>query len=499
MPIAAASGHWGMDGSRDFGVHDLQVAYQRFIFTDLADDTKTSEKPESSPTDKVGSALRVLPPRPYLDALVQSYLSGPNYQYYIIYPPAFSREYASWWEDRVRGRAPDRSMTCLLLQLCACSTQAPSESLRTMLETELGENIPQLSRRYHNAARSLSNSIRAGKGGLAQIQQLFLTSWWLKGDAQYVDSWHILAAAIHEAQEQGPPDMQKHRHEHEHDRVDEFELETRRRHQQLQVAAVQCALDVADSSAQLAQATVVDATNFHTAVFTLFDAAATLCSSILHDKTGTLPQRAQVIEAIGQNARKLKQLAEIWRTASTAYHVLRNRIRSLGLACNEADRRRGEVEVESAYATVINGHLGSPGIEQEQGGEWRHAMPYMQLHPVSVESKSGAARKTWRTEEILTNSSPDQRSSLVFHPRGPVCKPATAPSTDANANANANTNANANANANAKGQATDDRRQTEPRRFAQAETPYSANRWGCTGIPLVLRTKIIIGTLRPAC
>jgi hypothetical protein len=56
-----------------------------------------------------------------------------------------------------------------------------------------------------------------------QVQQLFLTSWWLKGDAQFVDSWHLLAASIHEAQELGLHDKRMFQP------VDEFEQEMRRR------------------------------------------------------------------------------------------------------------------------------------------------------------------------------------------------------------------------------------------------------------------------------
>ncbi|KAL4862491.1 hypothetical protein BDV12DRAFT_202986 [Aspergillus spectabilis] len=449
---------------------------------------RTADETATGASDEIGVALQVLPPRPYLDALVQSYLSGPNYQYYIIYPPPFSKDYATWWEDRVRGRKPDRAMTCLLLRVCACSTQAPSDSLRATLENELGENLPQLSKRYHTAARSLSSSIGAGKGGLVHVQQLFLTSWWLKGDAQFVDSWHLLAAAIHEAQKLGLHDKKMY------PAVDEFEEEMGRRvwcvlyvcesllsrprivdnsccsfdppdlhldttdagqdcpspithmvllcqlfqtlsadfvpfrrelsvdqiftlqqivsdwlatcpsiykttekprddeppyvrlqrwtiqvpayllmlqplkpylttkpghgssetHRHLQVAAVRCALNLADSSAQLAQETVVYVTNLHTAVFTLFDATAVLCSSILHDRDHCLPQREKVIEAIGRGVRTMGELSEISRTAVTAHNVLSHLIRTPGLAWNERD------DAESACADRLA--IGTPRL-----------------------------------------------------------------------------------------------------------------------------------------
>lgn len=89
------------------------------------------------------------------------------------------------------------------MRICAYSTQFPNATLRQTLESELGDNIKNLSKRYHLAARSLSNSISPGKGGLIQVQQLLLTASWLTADAQFVESWHVLAASIHEAQELG--------------------------------------------------------------------------------------------------------------------------------------------------------------------------------------------------------------------------------------------------------------------------------------------------------
>lgn len=56
---------------------------------------------------------------------------------------------------------------------------------------------------YHRAAQQLSNTIFPGQGGLVQVQQLFLTAAWLKGEGMFVDSWHALAAAVHAAQELG--------------------------------------------------------------------------------------------------------------------------------------------------------------------------------------------------------------------------------------------------------------------------------------------------------
>lgn len=83
--------------------------------------------------------------------------------------------------------------------------------------------MQSLAENYHHAAKQLSNTIAPGKGGLAQIQQLFLTVSWLKAESLFVESWHALSAAIHEAQEQG-----LHRNSLKRG-LSEFDLEMRRR------------------------------------------------------------------------------------------------------------------------------------------------------------------------------------------------------------------------------------------------------------------------------
>lgn len=169
------------------------------------------------------SALRTLPPKPYIgtrsrncsyrdggfltrfvkDMLVQNFLNDANYHYYCLYPPTFSDGYSRWWEVRTSGGSVSPEFTCLVLRVCACSLQFLKTEERKRLELELGERVQTISERYHRVARQLSHSIPTGKGGLTQVQQLFLTAFWYKNDAMFIESWHTLAAAIHEAQEIG--------------------------------------------------------------------------------------------------------------------------------------------------------------------------------------------------------------------------------------------------------------------------------------------------------
>lgn len=81
------------------------------------------------------------------------------------------------------------------------STQYLEESLLQRLEFELGEKAQSMTERFHAAATKLSASITRGRGGVTQVQQLFLVAQWYKSEASMIESWHALSAAIREAQE----------------------------------------------------------------------------------------------------------------------------------------------------------------------------------------------------------------------------------------------------------------------------------------------------------
>lgn len=71
------------------------------------------------------------------------------------------------------------------------------------LEFELGENAQSITERCHRTAERLGRSFTPGSGGLTQVQQLFLTAYWFKSEALFVQFWHTLGSAIREAQELG--------------------------------------------------------------------------------------------------------------------------------------------------------------------------------------------------------------------------------------------------------------------------------------------------------
>jgi len=131
------------------------------------------------------------------------FLAGGNYYYYIIYPPTFSEQYKAWWIDRAEGKPLNPELTCLILRICACAAQYLPPDLRAVIEAEFCLKAQALSHRFHAAAQRLGSTVVPGRGGLTQIQQIFLSAFWFKSESRWIESWHALGAAIHEAQEIG--------------------------------------------------------------------------------------------------------------------------------------------------------------------------------------------------------------------------------------------------------------------------------------------------------
>ncbi|PHH79744.1 hypothetical protein CDD82_2201 [Ophiocordyceps australis] len=145
-------------------------------------------------------ALNILPPRPYTDSLVQNFLNNVNFHYYMIYPPSFLDDYRDWWASRSENKPLGLPWTCLLLMVCACSAQYTDIELQQKLETDLGQTTQQLTESYHNAARELHSVIPVGNNHLLNVQTLLHSCYWYKSEARFVECWHVLSAAIREAQ-----------------------------------------------------------------------------------------------------------------------------------------------------------------------------------------------------------------------------------------------------------------------------------------------------------
>lgn len=157
------------------------------------------------------------------DSVVQIFLSTVNFHYYIVYPPVFLREYQAWWDKRTNDEPLSVQWTCLILMVCAVTTQHLDIATRRKLELDWGEKTHKLTERYHTAARELSSVVPVGYHHLYNIQALLHSCYWYKAEARFLECWHVLSTTVREAQELG-----LHR-DSGMTTIPEFELEIRRR------------------------------------------------------------------------------------------------------------------------------------------------------------------------------------------------------------------------------------------------------------------------------
>ncbi|RDA89497.1 hypothetical protein CP533_6812 [Ophiocordyceps camponoti-saundersi (nom. inval.)] len=240
------------DGESGFGALGYTASH---LFSSLATSNRRLRAPSKQFYVDVASSpqlervLQVLPPRPYTDSLVQNFLNSVNYHYYIIYPPSFLDEYRQWWASRSDNQPLGLQWTCLLLMVCACSAQYTDVDLQRQLEQDLGESTQRLTESYHNAARELHSVIPVGNNHIFNVQSLLHSCYWYKSEARFVECWHVLSAAVREAQELGIHQEPVVGH------MSEFDREMRRR--------VWCVLDTWDwqISALLSRPMIIDRTD----------------------------------------------------------------------------------------------------------------------------------------------------------------------------------------------------------------------------------------------
>ncbi|CAM1503485.1 Fc.00g010760.m01.CDS01 [Cosmosporella sp. VM-42] len=178
------------------------IEFQQQSKSHLTDNGEVPDLP-----DQVLRATRAVPPRPYTDTLVQNFFDNVNHHYAVLHQPSFMEAYVAWWsqrrESQMLRKIPVIALTCLVLRICANSTQFLPFPALSRMESDLGESMDTLGADYQSAAQTISDYLPPGAGGLVQCQQLFLAATWFKAEAHFVRSWHALAAAVRQAQEIG--------------------------------------------------------------------------------------------------------------------------------------------------------------------------------------------------------------------------------------------------------------------------------------------------------
>ncbi|KAM3488966.1 hypothetical protein MY3957_007727 [Beauveria namnaoensis] len=191
-------------------------------------------------TGSTGQTLRHV-----LHSLLRIFFQDINNQFYILYPAAFFDEYQVWWTRVEEKRPLALQFTALLFTVCACSIQHADQSLKAVLERDMGD-IESLSEKYHSLARELGSVVPPGYNHLHSCQSMLHSSYWYISQGKYSEAWHALSAAARECQT-----LVKEKDAAFH-QLPSFEREMRRR--------LWCIIQILDwqISAGLARATIVD-------------------------------------------------------------------------------------------------------------------------------------------------------------------------------------------------------------------------------------------------
>jgi hypothetical protein len=116
----------------------------------------------------------------------------------------------------------------------------------------------------------------------------------------------------------------------------------------LQITAVEIALKLLKSCDELLKHILPLNAKFHFAPFLMFDTAALLCSAVMHDRDGTLPQRSRILEVISETLVHLGKLSERAKTGMICYTALNKLVACLPL---------GSIGTASANSTAPQSSL----------------------------------------------------------------------------------------------------------------------------------------------
>lgn len=133
--------------------------------------------------------------------LLTSFTETVNYCYYIVDPTRLMKVYTTWRRG-LRQTSPvlNPAFVGLMLRICTCAVPCLTSDIKEKIEADLDVPIQELVDRCNQAAIELGAKIPIGEGGLFQVQQLLLTSYWHDSQGNFFDCWHALGAAIREAQ-----------------------------------------------------------------------------------------------------------------------------------------------------------------------------------------------------------------------------------------------------------------------------------------------------------
>ncbi|KAF5717645.1 hypothetical protein FGLOB1_2024 [Fusarium globosum] len=215
--VVQANITWSFRSGRYFGKQAPEIRRTRMIdvmvnppfLQHTSKDQHNLATLDASADSQLRNALRFLPAKPQLDALIEAFFSNVNHHYNFIHPPAFIRQYVNWSCRTQQPCLQDLQLTTLIFMMCACVTQHLDLDAQATLGIHLTQPSKDVSKAFHDAGTRLAEAIPAGSYHLINLQWKVLSICWFKGEAKFTEAWHTIGLAVQEAYELG---LHKSRH-----------------------------------------------------------------------------------------------------------------------------------------------------------------------------------------------------------------------------------------------------------------------------------------------
>ncbi|KAH8801381.1 hypothetical protein F5884DRAFT_806443 [Xylogone sp. PMI_703] len=155
--------------------------------------------------------LRLLPSRPYLDAILEIFFSEVGWQYSLVDSTIFADRLNVFYKSSYDKIVKDQSLSpeslsfpSLLFQMIALSLQFLPPDYNPSLDALcMGSSFDHLAEEYSNSGVAVSALFEKDKLNFVAVQASFLRVCWLKNAGRVTESWLLLGQTIMDAKEIG--------------------------------------------------------------------------------------------------------------------------------------------------------------------------------------------------------------------------------------------------------------------------------------------------------
>jgi len=173
--------------------------------------------------DKYRTYIRLLPVKPLIDKLLETYFGSVNYHYYALDEGTFRDLYTDWQNisHAMLNRGPQeltpdlQFFPALLFQTLALALQFQPPDYDPSLDALkylAGMSFDDVASEYSESGHSIATLLGVRHNTLVKVQARFLRTSFLKNSGMIPESWHSLSSTIRDAQEMGLHKPNNRRH-----------------------------------------------------------------------------------------------------------------------------------------------------------------------------------------------------------------------------------------------------------------------------------------------